>query len=533
MRPTNLAFVLIAKRAERQADEVLEKTFVDFGSVSTLLSSIDHQVIFGRRGTGKTHLLTVHRRSLVGTGETAIQLDMRNLGSAGGIYGDPSLPVATRATRLLIDILADVHERLLDLATAEGSCIDLGMLGQPLNEFFDVHSTVKVVGTTTVEKATSAEQSSSSEAKVAASGGSAGMSLSGELKMADAHKEAVSGKRTVSGQEVPRLNFGNIGSALKKVVAALPKKKLSILIDEWSEVPLDLQPYVADLLRRAVLPIAGITVKIAAIEQRTRFLIPDPVAGNIGLELGSDLATALNLDDYMVFDNDEGKAVAFFKSLVFKHVQAALEGRGVSVPASETELISQGFTQINSFQEVVRACEGVPRDAINILSHAAQRTGNETIAVNDVRVAARQWYHASKDAEVSAHPIAKNLLTWIVDKVIKERQTKAFLLESGTRDALIDFLYDERVLHLLRKGIAAKDEAGKRYNVYGIDYGCYVDLINTVKAPQGLLDLGDSTANYIDAVPKTDFRSIRRCVLDLSEFRASQAASGPSAVPVP
>ncbi len=42
MRPTNLAFVLIAKRAERQNDDVLEKTFVDFGSVSTVLSSIDH-----------------------------------------------------------------------------------------------------------------------------------------------------------------------------------------------------------------------------------------------------------------------------------------------------------------------------------------------------------------------------------------------------------------------------------------------------------------------------------------------------------
>ena len=132
MRPTNLAFVLIAKRAERQADEVLERTFVDFGSVSTLLSSVDHQVIFGRRGTGKTHLLTVHRRALVARGETAIQLDMRNLGSAGGIYNDPSLPISLRATRLLIDILADIHERLLDIATEDGTKVDLGKVGVPL-----------------------------------------------------------------------------------------------------------------------------------------------------------------------------------------------------------------------------------------------------------------------------------------------------------------------------------------------------------------------------------------------------------------
>ena len=92
------------------------------------------------------------------------------------------------------------------------------------------------------------------------------------------------------------------------------------------------------------------------------------------------------------------------------------------------------------------------------------------------------------------------------------------MLEVGIRDPLIDFLYDERVLHLLRKGMSAKDSPGKRFHVYGIDYGCYVDLINTVKAPVGILDLGDGHADITNYVPRTDFRSIRRCVLNLSEF---------------
>jgi hypothetical protein len=102
--------------------------------------------------------------------------------------------------------------------------------------------------------------------------------------------------------------------------------------------------------------------------------------------------------------------------------------------------------------------------------------------------------------------------------VIKERQAKAFLLKAGTKDPLIDFLYDERVLHVLRKGMSAKDSPGTRFNVYGIDYGCYVDLINTAKAPKGLLDLGESAPEYIAAVPKTDLRSIRRCILNLPAF---------------
>lgn len=517
MKPTNLAFLRIAKRAERQEDDVLTKTFVDFGSVLTVISAVDHQLIYGRRGTGKTHLLTVLRQHRKAKGEIVVQLDMRNLGSAGGIYSDGTIPLQQRATRLLIDVLAAIHERLFEQAIENDALINLGVTGGFLDELFAAHSAVKVVGSTTVEAQTSSETVGGAEARLGF-GASSAPSISGEMKTTAMEKAAVTAKKIVAGQEVSRVNFGNVGNALRKVAESLPQGKLWILLDEWSEVPLDLQPYLADLLRRAVLPIKGITVKIAAIEQRTRLLIPEMSIGNVGLEIGADLSASVNLDDYMVFDNDEQKAVKFFKSLVFKHVQAALEGEGTQSPANEAELITQGFTQANAFDEVVRACEGVPRDAIHILGHAAQSAGDATISVNQVRAAAQQWYQASKDAAVSAHEQAKGLLQWTVDRVIKERQTKAFLLESGTRDPLIDFLYDERVLHVLRKGMSAQDQPGKRFHVYGIDYGCYVDLINTNKAPRGLLDLGLDATDFSLTVPRTDFRSIRRCVLDLADF---------------
>ncbi len=504
---------------------MLQRTFVDFGSVFTAFSSVDHQVIFGRRGTGKTHLLTVLRQARRAAGEMAIQLDMRNLGSAGGIYADASIPLTQRATRLLIDVLAAIHASMFEQAIDHDAIVNLGAVGKALDELFEAHSAVKVVGTTTLEASTSAEDSNNAEAKLGFSIGPTASSFSGEAKAGGANKETVTAKKVVSGQEIPRVNFGSVGNALRKVVEALPKGRLWILIDEWSEVPLDLQPYLADLIRRAVLPTRGATVKIAAIEQRSRLLLPEATIGNIGLELGADVSAAINLDDYMVFDNDEDKAVAFYKALVLKHVQVALEAEGIEAPKSETELISKGFTQANAFDEVVRACEGVPRDAIHILSHAAQRANEDTISVSGVRTAARQWYLGSKDAAVSAHEQARSLLQWIVDKVIKERQTKAFLLEIGTRDRLIDFLYDERVLHVLRKGVSAKDEPGKRYQVYGIDYGCYVDLINTAKAPQGVLDLGESGPDICETVPKTDLRSIRRCILNLPEFY-ERAAGG-------
>lgn len=517
MLPTNLAFLRIVKRAEQQDDSVLQNTFVDFGSILTVVTSIDHQIVYGRRGTGKTHLLTKIRQTRKHKGGAAIQIDMRNLGSAGGIYSDPSIPLPERATRLLIDVLAAIHGHLHAQAV-DGDLLNLSALGDPLNEFFDAHATVKVVGETTVESSASAETAGTAELKLGITA-SATPNMTAGVGSSTSSKDSVSAKKTVKGEEVFRVNFGRVATALRKVVEQLPRKRLWLLIDEWSEVPLDLQPILADMLKRAIMPVQGVTIKIAAIEQRSRFLNHGTGASRVGLEAGADISSAINLDEFMVFENDETSAIKFFKALVFAHVKSALEAEGLAPPKDEAELVSWGFTQSGTFDEVVRACEGVPRDAINILSHAAQRANANAISIDTVREAAQHWYQGSKDSAVSAHEHAKKLLLWIIDRVIKDRQAKAFLLETGTKDPLIDFLYDERVLHILRKGISSKDSPGARFNVYAIDYGCYVDLINTARAPKGLLDLGDSRSqDFSWVVPKTDFRSIRRCVLTLEQF---------------
>jgi hypothetical protein len=57
------------------------------------------------------------------------------------------------------------------------------------------------------------------------------------------------------------------------------------------------------------------------------------------------------------------------------------------------------------------------------------------------------------------------------------------------RDPLIQQLIDDRILHVIKRGYSAQDEPGVRYDVLQIDYGCYVDLMNTVNEPQGLFQV--------------------------------------------
>lgn len=512
MRKTNLAVMKIAKRAESHSKEHLVQSFVDLGPLFTLLDSPDHQVIFGRRGTGKTHVLSYLASQIAGKGHCTVEIDMRSLGSTGGIYSDPALALSERATRLLVDVLVALYESIYSWVLQRHDT-DLQVLGPLLDRFLESSVSVVVKGTLEVEDTYSASKSSGTTSSLKVSnqpslecGGSASESQAAQVKTV----------RT--GAERLRVHFGSVHRDLESLILALPQRELWVMLDEWSEIPMALQPILADLLRRTLFPVRSARVKIAAIEQRSRFRVPDDDVGHVGIEVGADAAASLNLDEFLVFDNDPSQAVRFFRELFYKHVKALdLEDRPDHIDTSY-DFVSETFTQVNALEELVRACEGVPRDAINILGQAAQKAGDAKISVPAVREAAHQWYQRVKQRDVASRPEAMRLLSWIIDEVIKERRARAFLVRAETRDDLIDFLFDQRVLHLIRQGVSAQDLPGHRFNVYSLDYGCYIDLANTGKAPKGLLVSGPEDNPEFIEVPKTDFRAIRRSILDLDSF---------------
>lgn len=522
MKAINTAILKLAKRAETYDKQHLIDSFVDVGPLLTLLSNQDSQILFGRRGTGKTHVLAYLANQRTSGGEAAVQIDMRTIGSTGGIFSDSSLSISERATRLLVDTLCAIHDQVLTIVLDRAEELDLSVLGPLLDGFVDAATEVTVQGTVVVEESTGVKTSENSSQSIGANTSAHGAKIEAKLGSQTTRETAGHRRSTREGEERLRVHFGAVGTHLRHLVERLPNRKLWLILDEWSEIPLDLQPFLADLLRRTVLPISGVSVKIAAIEQRCRFRIPDRELSYIGIEIGADAAASVNLDEFLVFDNNKDLAKDFFRELLFKHLRAIDRDEAVPFPGSATALVNEIFTQRNAFEEFVRCAEGVPRDAVNILGIAAQKAGNDQISVPDIRVSGRVWYSRAKQNAVSSKPGAQDLLSWIIDKVIGHRSAKAFLLPIDTQDDLIDFLYDSRVLHIIKQGVSAQDIPGVRFNVFALDYGCYVDLMNTAKAPKGLFEVdGDDGAEYIE-VPQTDFRSIRRSLLDLEEFYSAE-----------
>ncbi|WP_182026575.1 ORC-CDC6 family AAA ATPase [Vibrio rotiferianus] len=510
MTPLSEILATMPRRAEKKPDNYLVDSFVHIGSVFSLFSCLENQIIYGRRGTGKTHLLKYLKNDVKKSGVACLEIDMRTMGSTGGMYADGNIGLTERASRLLSDTLCDIREQILDVCYDNELC-DLSQLIPLLDEFVEQATHIVIQGNIDKEQSNSKAISSTSSAKL-----SAGISTKSNLSASLECSQSVNDSGTVttreSGQQTLRIHFGTLSRILKRIVKLMPEGSLLILIDEWSEVPLDLQPYLADMLRRIIFPVPTITVKIAAISHRSRFRIHDEYGASIGLEVSSDASASLNLDHFMVFDSDKEQSVEFFKNLVFKHAKAA--DRKNIIPSDVDEFISMVFKNKNALEEFARASEGVPRDAINIISQAAQHQKDPKIGVKNIRNAARTWYTTSKSKDINSRTEAVGLLEWIISSVIGAKKTRGFLVNSSATDELIDYLYDSRVIHLVKQGVSVKAVQGSKYSLYSLDYGCYSHLINTKDEPQGLIS---DEAGYI-SVPKVDNSYGKGSILELDKY---------------
>lgn len=506
----NDAILQIVKRADKCDKNTLVETFVNLGSLLPLLKGCDNHILYGRRGTGKTHVLSYLCSLLDEQNDCSIYIDLRVLGSTRSIYMNDELPIEQRVTRLLIDIFSEIHDQINSFITKNDFIKELYISNVTpiLSALSEELSQINIIGNTISEKTLETTKSDTGALSLNTSGLGINTSNTVGNKKIEHHVQ--------EGTAVNYLHFPSIMSLFKDLLSTINPHKLWIILDEFSEVPYDLQPYLSDMVRRTLAPLKNVIIKIGAIEHRSNLKLQTDSKQYTGLEIGADIYSC-NLDDYMVFNNNDAQSLIFFRELLYRHINSLLS-EDVKYDNSN-KLISDLFTQEAAFEELVRAAEGVPRDAFNILSLAVTNDFYNKVSVPNIRQAAKTWYNQDKEASVKSYKNARNLLNWIIDTVIGERHARAFLLQNDENYELIDFLYDARVLHIIKQSVSSRDTPGIRYNVYSIDYGCYVDLINTSRNPKGLFEVEDEEGeNIFCKVPQNDYRSIRRAILNMTDF---------------
>jgi hypothetical protein len=517
MLDINRCFMRFSDRAERIDAKQIAETFVSVGPLLDVLDSRNNQLVYGRRGTGKTHALRYFLSSRISAGDVAVYVDCQNIGSNQSIYDDRTLPFTERATRLLIDVCSAVHAGLLDIFTDPVQKWDISVVAPLLDDFVAAISEVRVNGLVEFETAKKRSHTleGTSGAKLTAGHGIS-LTASGEAK--ETENSSLDDRTKRQGIEQAWIDFNYLNQRVRALSTFVAPKRIWVLIDEWSTVPLDLQPFLADLLRRTFFTAENVSVKIAAIEHRSSFKLDRADGSYIGFELGADISPAINLDDYLVFDNNEQRSMQFFRRLIANHVTFVAKEAKIELNVNPDPMLNAAFTQQNVFLKFVRASEGVPRDAMHILALAAQRANDSAITMPILRNSALMFFQTDKYSAIQSNADNRKLLDWIRDEVIGKRRTRAFLLPVGTEDPTIDRLFDRRALHIKSRSMSSAHKPGERYVVYKIDYGCYADLMSTDKAPAGMLFENDPNTVVDFDVPDDDARSYRRAVLDLAQF---------------
>jgi len=503
------AVASIPQRSEKQSDvHKLVGSFVDVG-ILPQVDSVNSQIIYGRRGTGKTHVMKVLASVLSARPNTAVvYVDARTLGSSNQ-FSDPNVPLPARCTALFRDLLAEIYNGLLEyVVNAAPTGANLAL--EDLDYLAAASVESKLVPISLSDKRTEKE-SAKTQAAIGVS--AAGPELKAQIEGGAARE--VETTTTYASEQSNRIVFPAISAPVKKILASCDSH-LHILIDEWSSIPLDVQPYFAEFLKRSLLPLEKVTIKIASLEYRSDFGIHTENAF-IGFEMGADISAFLDIDDYYVYDRNPDAITDSFGDMLVKHLANELpDGYLTSLGIGDGKaLASKLFTERKVFQELVRASEGVARDLINIFSKAyfvAHKKGKEKVERNAVLEAARQWFEQDKERNLDDE--LRGVLRRITDEVIGNRRARSFLLPRElSTNRVIQRLFDLRILHLVQRGYADKDRPRVRYNIYALDYGTYVDLMNTTRRPEMGFDLVESEDLSEYVVPFDDKRSIRRIIL--------------------
>jgi hypothetical protein len=238
----------IERRAEREIDyRRLYDIYVDRGMLSEL-SPHESQIIYGRRGVGKTHLLHFYRDYLLASSEKPLVFqihDCQRLGSAMSLASQEPARVAQFMFRELLNDVATQAFDTLEQIEADGGTVNAA--GEAILAFQEV--------------------------------------------------------ATQSGQDSMSFSFRNLADTLNRFRIAWHAERFILALDEWVAVPPQVQPFLAELVKRVFFTSPGFVVKIAAVTYQSK-MSTEHNGRIIGLETGADAFADITLDTYFVWEED-------------------------------------------------------------------------------------------------------------------------------------------------------------------------------------------------------------------------------------
>ena len=467
----------LATRAEDLTD--LDGTFVET-IFPEMIEARQHQIIYGRRGAGKTHLLRRVelrlRDSFIEGGIFPVYVNGSQLSQEISIVSpDPATVALAIYVQLMQHIGAEIRRFVEKLNQANFWDRIVGGKKTQTAKQADAIATVLEESLTSGQVRLLPAGEVSDEATTLAET-SKNSSLGASIKLdprslgwavkagTGAEKNAKSSSlitRKIHGEVI--LPFAQVSSAFGRLLELLGKASIHVLFGEWSEIDKDpeVQPYLAEMLRRTVSAVPGMYLKLACIPGRTTLATPitEEVKNPIGLEEGDDIHSDVNLDSIVFAGESLDQIVPFFMAMIKKHVGERIDWVRYSTFAHfELFLTSMIFSGKLPFVELCQASGGVPRDFINIYRAATINTANivkssqarPPFELMTVRMAAKGVYQSKRASFGRSTSPQLRLLDRIYKEIYVKKHSYLFLLtEESAEDDVVQTLYMEKLIHRL------------------------------------------------------------------------------------
>lgn len=495
-------------RAEKNRGLKAMETYAEPELINRFMN-VTNQVIYGRRGTGKTHLLLAIQERLAD--EFFSNYNM-------GVYCDLSkvIPLLDENEENKIEycllIIQNIADEIIKTIITNleviyrneeyGSRSPMGriretQLGELLRKFnYEVNSgrEIRKIGKYKFTQ----EDVRNVNASLNISQ-SPGANIAGQAQT----------RKNSDNENYKYISIADLNNLLNSFSDLVPDLQISLLLDEFSEVNKDSQPYLAALLKRIIIS-ANITVKIAAIPNRTNLQLRNQ--NIIGLEEGADIF-GYHLDNRHIYELNKPGTRNFFNQLLCNHLNSISPETFTN---TEEDLLGY-FLATQALNEILIATAGIPRDFLNIfinsyddflLTHAPRQ---KRISVKNVRSACRVWYNTDKKEQVEKNVNAHKLLNQVLTEIVVNKKSSHFLVpkEYSEIKAFQDLL-DLRVLHLRKDNYSHQDNKGIIYNVYSVDYGSYNAL--------ELNNLDTTPIEEMELNTPDDLRNVRRISLEEEFF---------------
>jgi hypothetical protein len=521
------AFQSIKLRVEKQpAGSDLLASFVpvvDFAGLWTANTNL----IFGRHGTGKTHLLRAFSQYCRSNFEKRrilpVYIDFRDmdLGSIGTSISVEHLlsRFYRRFMAKIVECVGEFSEEVITVPLLE--TLFGGEAKTRKNEVNSILTRLRellnheVIEERIKEYVRKVENSKEGASKIQGKIGlSSGISLTGPtasltaaagITAEEVEKEKEKVEVVYHGLAV--IDYESIREELEKLIDKTGAEAIIVLADEWSSVNMNVQPLLAEMIRKTIAISNKIFLKVGALQYLTRTSVLVDPPQKIGLQSGIDITVLADMDRLLNFDVDKQASKDFLTLVAYRHVATELPAvNDLSMDQFEAYLTEELFETPGVYLEVVRAAEGNPRDFLAILSScctSARAADSKKITAIQAISAAAMRFRDDKAPELRERPDVLSLYTRIFKSIVQNRQ-KLFLIsaDKAHSDDRLQQLWHYRFIHLVSASYQLMDDDNipTEYCVYSMDYGKILSLKIDKRGEEIVAQLDATTDRMVSAI---------------------------------